>query len=252
MRILYLDIEVAPNLATVWAIFNQNIGINQLLETSRIMCYAAKWADTGKVIFDSEFKSDHDTMMQGLWDLMDEADIIIHYNGNKFDIPVINREFLFYGMSPPTPYKNIDLYRTIKKRFRFTSNKLDHVAQELGLGKKEETGGHQLWLDCMDGDGKAWKKMEKYNRQDVLLLEELYAVILPWIDNHPNMALWVNPTKPTCTNCGSERIKMNGREHTKTQSYQRYKCLDCEIPLRGRFSVLDKDVKENILVQVAP
>lgn len=249
MKILGIDIETAPNIATVWGLFKQNVAINQLIDTSRVMCYAAHWIGDGKVMFDSEHKSDHKKMIKGLHDLLEEADAVVHYNGNRFDMPTINREFLYYGMPPPAPYHNIDLFQVVKKRFRFASNKLDHVAQELGLGAKEKHEGHQLWLDCMNGDKAAWKRMESYNRQDVVLLEALYWRLLPWIKEHPNHGLYTDSERPVCTNCGSERVIKKGLEKLKVGVYQRYKCGECGTPLRGRYSMLDKEQNKNILTQ---
>lgn len=249
MKILLWDAELAPNLATVWSIWNQNIGINQLLETSRLMCFAAKWLGKKEIIFDSEYKSSHKEMVEKLWELLDEADAVVTYNGDKFDRGVINREFLLYGMEPPSPYHSIDLLRVVKKRFRFVSNKLDHVCQELGLGKKVEHEGHQLWLDCMNKKAKAWKKMETYNKQDVKLLELLYYRLLPWIQNHPNWALYLDTDRPVCPNCGSKHVVKKGTETTLTMRYERFKCKPCGTPIRGRTSIVEKEEKKNILTQ---
>lgn len=250
LKLLFLDIETAPNLATVWSIWNQNIAINQLLETSRVMCFAAKWYGEEDIIFSSEFDSSHEHMVNSLHDLLSEADAVIHYNGKRFDMPTINREFLKYGMLPPTPYKQVDLLNTVKKNFRFASNKLDHICDELGIGRKKETGGHELWLKCMDGDPEAWKVMKEYNIQDVALLEELYEKLLPWIGDHPNVALYYDSENPTCPNCGSEHVIKNGTVHTNVSSYQRYRCDDCGTNLRGRENLLNKVKSRNILTQV--
>ncbi|KKK65437.1 hypothetical protein LCGC14_2974120, partial [marine sediment metagenome] len=93
----------------------------------------------------------------------------------------------------------------------------------------------QLWLDCMAGDTSAWREMKKYNIQDVRLLEDMYDALLPWIKNHPNWGLYVDGDKNRiCTNCGSNKVKLNGFERTRVRTYQRYKCLRCGTPLRGR------------------
>lgn len=253
MNILALDIEVAPNLATVWGIFKQNIGINQLLETSYILCYSARWLDEGedRIIYDSVEKTDKKKMLTKLHNLLSKADAVVHYNGSNFDMPMINREFLLNGFPPPRPYKNIDLLQVVRKKFRFVSNKLDHVARELGIGTKVETGGHELWLDCMNGDKAAWAKMEEYNKQDVHLLVDLYKHILPWIDNHPNHAL-DNHLDDTmvCPNCGGIHLVKRGMAHMKTQSYQRYHCSECGTWSRGRYTALSKEKSRSILTQV--
>ena len=250
MKRLFLDVETAPNLATVWGIFNQNIGINQLMETSKVMCYTARWYGEDYTYFGSEFNMGHKEMIESLHTFLDEADAVIHYNGKKFDIPVINREFLKYGMQPPAPCKQIDLMQTIKKQFRFVSNKLDHVCDELGIGRKLSTGGHELWLRCMDGDKVAWATMEEYNIQDVMLLGELYDKLLPWITDHPNVALYMDSEHLVCPNCGGSHVIKRGIAHTNVGSYQRYHCESCGTWIRGRYTMNSKERQKNILTQV--
>lgn len=249
MKITFLDVEVAPNLATVWGVYNQNIGINQLLETSRIMCYTYQHYKEKHAFFGSEYEMGHKQMIESLWDVLNDTDVVCHYNGIKFDIPVINREFLKYDMSPPSPYKQIDLYKVIKKEFRFVSNKLDHICRELDIGAKAETGGHELWLACMQGDVSAWKRMEEYNIRDVSLVYDLYDKLKPWIKNHPNLALYLpEGEEPVCPNCGSKHLQRRGVEHTNTQSYRRYQCMDCKTWSRSRFTLRPSDT--TVLTQV--
>jgi hypothetical protein len=248
-KILFLDIESSPNLATVWSIWNQNIALSQLLETSYTMCWSAKWMGSNHVMFDSVQKSGKDGVIKSIYALINEADIIIHYNGKRFDIPVLNREFLLAKLLPPSPFKQIDLYQTVKKKFRFVSNKLAHITEQLGFAGKIHTT-HKLWLDCMNGDEKAWKDMEKYNKRDVTELEKLYKRILPWIENHPNMGLYMHKDRPVCTNCGSHKVQARGYQLTKTMKYQRFQCQDCGAWLRGRKMIPRPDNKENILTQV--
>jgi len=224
----------------VWGLWNQNIAINQIQEPGYTLCWAAK-QDSGPVIFDSSKK-----MIKHLHGLMEDADAIVHYNGTKFDIPTVNKEFLLQGLTPPSHYAEIDLLRTVRRRFRFTSNKLDYVCQQLGLGAKTKHMGMDLWRGCMAGDDKSWRTMEKYNKQDVLLLKKLYLKLLPWIPNHPNHGAFVNSDDPVCRNCGSKDIKKDGIQHNNILSYQRYRCRSCGAPLRGRRR-LDK-ASEGILV----
>lgn len=225
------------------------MSLNQLLETGSVICYSAKWVGGNKTIFDSEHRTPHKDMIKGLHNILSEADAVVTYNGKSFDLPTANKEFIKYRLPPPTPYHSIDLYQTIKKRFRFASNKLDHVSKELGLGQKEKHEGHQLWLDCMNGKRPAWKKMESYNKQDVVLLEGLYYRLLPWIKDHPNHGLYSDSERPVCTNCGSERVVRKGVERLKAGIYQRYRCVDCHTPLRGRYTLVDKEAGMNVLTQ---
>jgi len=225
MKILLLDIETSPNTAHVWGLWQQNVGLKQLLESSYVLCWAAKWLGDKEVLFDSVHQTREKTMLKKIHKLIDEADAVVHYNGTKFDMPTLNKEFLLQGLNPPSPYKQIDLLRTMRSNFRFPSNKLDYVAQRLGLGSKTSHEGHELWVKCMAGDEEAWKVMEKYNKQDVVLLEQVYNRVLPWIKNHPNRNLFSD--EAVCPTCGSHSLQKRGTSVTTTLRYQRYQCKDC-------------------------
>jgi rubredoxin len=238
-KILLLDIEMAPNVAHVWGIWDQNIGLNQLQESSYVMCYAAKWLGDKKMIFDSVKKSGEKKMLEGIHKLLDEADAVIHYNGKRFDIPSLNKEFLLHKMFPPSPFKEIDLLTVAKGRFRFVSNKLDYVAQSLGLGKKTEHSGHELWVQCMAGQAKAWKTMEEYNKNDVILLEKVYERFKPWIKNHINLSMLSDDGR-VCPNCGSKHYQKKGWRVTTASKYQRYQCQSCGTSFRDNKNVADR------------
>jgi predicted RNA-binding Zn-ribbon protein involved in translation (DUF1610 family) len=224
-KVLLLDIETAPNRVYTWGLFKQNVSISQIEEPGYTLCWAAKWLGDKKVMFDSIYDNVH--FIEGIWTLLDEADIVIHYNGKKFDIPTLNKEFIVHDYEPPSPYAEVDLYHTCRSRFRFASNKLDYVAQQLGLGAKVQHKGMSLWEGCMHNDPDSWKVMKKYNKQDVRLLEPLYERLLPWIQPHPNVGLWNKKATRVCPSCGSNNLQQRGTAKTITQLYNRYHCQDC-------------------------
>jgi hypothetical protein len=164
-------------------------------------------------------------MLKSIHELMESADVIVHYNGLRFDIPMLNKEFLEAGMNPPSPVKHIDLLRVVKSNFRFVSNKLDYVSQRLGIGKKTDHEGHELWLKVMNNDRAAWKRMEEYNKNDVVLLESLYDRLKGWIKQHPNHNAYSANT--VCTNCGSSKLHKRGEVRSRTSIFQRFQCQDC-------------------------
>ena len=143
MKILLIDIETATNLAHVWGLWQQNVGLPQLLEPGYTLCWAAKWLGEPEVYFGS-VKQGTERMTQEIHRLMSQADAIVHYNGNKFDIPTLNKDFLLQGLTPPAPAKQIDLLRVVKGKFRFPSNKLAYVSEALGVGGKAAHSGREL------------------------------------------------------------------------------------------------------------
>lgn len=244
MKILFIDIETSPNTAYVWKLFKETIPLARLIDSSEVLCWSAKWAGEKKVMFDSIYQSSPKKMLKNIHELLDEADAVCHFNGKSFDIPTLNKEFLIYGFPPPAPYKQIDLINTARSQFRFTSNKLDYICQRLGLGAKSQTD-FQLWVDCMNKDKKAWEQMEKYNKNDVVMLENLYNKLLPWIKGHPNAGLYQERSL-CCPHCGGTHYQKRGYSYTSTCRYTRLRCNDCGTWFRDRKNNLDKERYANV------
>jgi len=224
-RILVIDIETAPASGYIWKLFDVNISLSQLIDTSKVICFAAKWVGDKKVIFHSNQEDTHKKMIKKAWDLFNEADAVIGYNSKNFDCKILNKEFILSGFPPPAPYKHIDLLQTMKNKFKFMSNKLDHVSQELGIGKKTSHQGFELWQACMNNDSKAWKLMKKYNINDVKLTEELYDKVKGWLKTTFNFN--EHSESMVCPNCGSHNVTKNGTYKSPTRAYQKYVCNDC-------------------------
>lgn len=225
-RILALDLETSPNLAHVWGLWQQNVGINQLLESTEVICFGARWLGEDEVIFGSVHHNGKKEMLEMVHALVDEADAVMGWNSKGFDSKHLNREFLENGILPPSPYMDLDLMLQVKAAFRFPSNKLDYVAQKLGVGHKVRHSGHEMWIKCMAGDEDAWAEMKAYQIQDVDLLIDLYYKLLPWIKGHPNMGLYSDEIA-VCTNCGSHNITRQGFTRTGASTFQRFQCQDC-------------------------
>lgn len=241
IKTLVLDIETTPNLAYVWGLWSQNVNLRLLKDSTKVLSWVAKWLGEEEVFFGGGPKVSHKKMIVGMHKLMDAADAVVTYNGNKFDLPHLRREFIEAGLPPPSPAQSIDLYQVVKKQFKFPSAKLEYVAKRLGLGGKAEDGGFDTWLQCMAGSPEAWAKMEAYNRQDVLLTEKLYYKLLPWNTAHPHVGLYEgNPD--ACSNCGSDNLHARGWAYTKLSQYKRFRCMDCGTWTRGatRLAGVDK------------
>jgi uncharacterized protein YprB with RNaseH-like and TPR domain len=180
VKILLLDIETTPMQVYTWGLWDQNIGINQIIKSTEMLCFGAKWLGQKSVTFKSSHHDGKKAMLEELHKLMEEADVLVGWNSASFDHKHINREFLENGMLPPSPTKDLDLMTVTKANFQFPSNKLDYVAQKLGVGSKFKHSGFELWIKCMEGNDKAWREMKKYQIQDVQLLDSLYDILLPW------------------------------------------------------------------------
>jgi DNA polymerase elongation subunit (family B) len=197
-----------------------------------MISFAAKWYGDKKVLFYSEHHNGRAEMVRAAWDLLNEADIVISYNGISFDVKHLQREFLTSGLTPPSPFKNVDLLRTVRTEFKFPSNKLDYVSKAIGIGEKLKHEGQELWNLVLAGDSKAWERMKKYNIQDVKLTESLFDHLGSWIKTMPHLSLWTQ--KPhACHRCNSGNLIHDGFGHTSSAVYIRLHCQDCGAWNRG-------------------
>lgn len=223
MRLLTIDIETFPHEVYAWGLWDQNIGLNQIKSAGVVACFAAKWHDEKKFHFASVHEGSERAMLKKAHDLLSEADAVIGWNSTPFDVKWLQGQFIKHRLAPPAPFKEIDLLRTVRSRFKLASNKLDYAAQFLGIGQKVKTGGFDLWRDCMAGDEKAWVKMRRYNIADVRLTEKVYDRLLPWIKNHPNVSSHEDGL--CCPKCQGEKAQRRGYQYTQARRYARFQCI---------------------------
>jgi hypothetical protein len=230
-KVLVYDIETSPIVSYNWGIYEQNA--IEVIEDWQILCFAYKWLGDKKtyVVAQNDFQgykkgvNDDYQVVKRLHELFDEADVVIAHNGNKFDQKKAHARFLANGLTPPSPYKQIDTLQVARRYAAFTSNKLDDLGVKLGVGKKAPTGGFATWKGCLSGDSKAWNTMKKYNRQDVVLLEKIYLKLRPWITNHPAMNV-LEGYLDACPKCAGGPLQKRGTLKLNNGStVQRYQCM---------------------------
>lgn len=231
MKILLIDVETQPDVVYAWSVYESNaIAVR---EHWQLLSFSAQWYPGGKVVtkglcdYPGYRAGGSDRKLLGdVWNLLDEADIVVAHNGAHFDIRKINARFIAHGMTPPSPYKIVDTKREVKRVAAFSSNKLDWLSQQLDIGKKLEHEGWPMWQGCMAGDRAMWAKMKKYNTHDINLLRELYTRISPWI-TQPNAAMWSDVR--VCPNpaCGKPTLQRRGLARTMTRLYIRFQCSSC-------------------------
>ena len=234
IRILTIDIETRPMLVYSWGLFNQFHSIDQIVDHGGLLCFAAKWAGEKEVLFYSEWDDGLEAMVKAAHDLLSEADVVISYNGDRFDVKKLNNEFLLAGMAPPRPFKSIDLMKSNKARFDLPSRKLDYLVQRMGVGAKTPHTGFKLWIDCMARDPKALALMRKYNVQDVNVTERAYLRLLPWLTNAPHLGMFLREESFVCPYCATKiGSNLEGLAHTLVQAYDLFQCKRCEGWSRG-------------------
>lgn len=254
-KILIFDIETSPLRAYVWRRWKQNIYLDQTISEWFLISWAAKWLEESEVYSEclspKEIKSEDDSrIIKKLWMLIDEADIIIAHNGKSFDSKKMNSRFILQGLPPTSPYIQIDTKEVAAKQFGFSSNKLDALAGYFGIEHKDDTD-FELWSKCMDGDQEALNYMQKYNKKDVTILEQVYLKLRPWIKNHPNVALYLEEDNMVCPVCGSKHLEEDGSfYYTTVNKFKVMRCQDCGGISRVRNSSYPKNKIKNITVSL--
>lgn len=253
-KIITLDIETSPIQAYTWGIWQQNIGLNQIIRDWSVLSYCAKTLGERKVRYadTSEEADPYDdaTLMDRIWHELDEADIVIGQNSKRFDHRKINARLLQLGYRPPSPYKVIDTKVEAQKVAMFTSNKLEWLAAVLTDAPKDkhkDFPGFELWSECLKGNPRAWAVMRKYNPRDVLATEKLYLQLRPYIVGHPSLTVYGDGEKPACPKCGSHKVERRGFSYTQVGQYPRYHCNKCGGWSRGRFTVNTKEQRQALL-----
>jgi len=247
MKLLLIDLETSPFLGYTWGKYDQTV--LAFTEYSQIICMSWKWYGEPEVYAMAlpdyrgykKGKLNDKHLVKHLWKLLDRAEVVMGHNADRFDVKVANARFVFHNLTPPSPYQTIDTKKIAKRVGMFPSNKLDDLGQYFHVGKKMATGGFDLWQDCMKGDDAAWKKMKAYNKQDVMLLEEVYKRLLPWAPTHPNRNVFDEKTM-NCPRCGSHKVQRRGWRAAATGRRRAFQCQDCGGWSSGQLVQLEEKV----------
>lgn len=221
-KILYIDIEWEPAKAYVWRMWDENIGPDQLIDHGGMLCFCAHWEGSNEWMFWSKWTDGREGMAAAAKELLTQADAVVTYNGDKYDLPKINGEILLAGLQPPPQPTSIDVLKAVKK-LGFVMNRLAYIGPLLKVGGKLKHEGFNLWKDVIDGDERAQLKMMKYCIQDVKLLVKLYHKVKPFIRNHPHLG----KDRHECGACGSNHVQSRGYRRTKYFRIQRIQCQKC-------------------------
>lgn len=225
-KVLFWDIESSPNLGYCWGKWEQNV--IEYKKEWNLLSYAWKWQGEKTVHCKTlrDFGGNERKLAEHIHAQLMSADIIVGHNQDAFDVKKVRARFASFNMKPLKHLVSVDTKKVAKKYFAFNSNSLNDLGKTLNVGKKASTGGFQLWLDCMANKPKAWAKMAKYNKQDVLLLEAVYNRLQPHMTNHPSISL-LQGSKDGCPSCGKDSLIKRGLRATHATIQQQYVCKSC-------------------------
>lgn len=241
---LYLDIETSYNICRVWRCgWNLTVGPKDIIEERKIICVSWKWAGDPKT---HNLKWDRNkcdkTLLEKLIPVMDSADEIVMHNGDRFDEKWIRTRCLAHRIKCQPKYNTLDTLKKAKSHFNFNSNKLDYILQFCGLEGKRETGGLQLWIDCVEkNDRKALAKMVYYCDGDVIKLEEIWEEMAPYVHHNTHFGVLAGGERYDCPHCGGTHVYSNSKRATKGGTIKR--CMQCQ-DCGGCYTITDAQYKK--------
>lgn len=251
-RIAVMDIETLPMLVFAWGLWEQNVSLEQIVQDSCMLSWAGRYLDDPEIMSDillpdEAVERDTTRISQSCWDFLSKADIVVGHNFHGFDSKYINTEFLKNDLPPLKPTV-IDTLLVAKQNFRFSSNKLRYINDQLGIRNKLDNDGFPLWAECSRGKQEALDKMLEYNRGDIGATEELFYKVRPYIHGRLNIGLYTGDDQSVCPVCGSPDVHQEGYYYTSAGKWPQVRCEKCKCLARTKINILTKEKKKSLLI----
>jgi predicted RNA-binding Zn-ribbon protein involved in translation (DUF1610 family) len=232
LSILFFDIECTPMVSFLWDLKADYVNPDMVIQESFFLSWAAKWSGQPAVISERltgpEAQAKDDArIVAKLADLIRQADVVVAHNGDRFDLPKLNARVAVHGLQPLGNVKSIDTLKKARQAFKFKSNRLGELAESVGIPGKFPTS-FDLWRRCMAGDVPALKEMDAYCRQDVVVLEQVFEALRPYVKGLPRLVDASEYGQRVCPTCGSSDLARLDKPHrTNANAYDKFLCNKC-------------------------
>lgn len=229
---LFFDIETTYYQLQInaWQLRNNVKYFNpdSIIREKEIICISYKWQGDDKV-YTLDWRGGEKKMIKEFVKIMGDADEIIGHNSDRFDEKFLRTRALYHGVLMFPHYRTLDTLKKARSRFLFASNKLDYLGKFMQVGGKLEHQGMEMWDKVIAGDEKMLEKMIEYCERDVMLLEDVFSVMSPFIDHNNNFAVLSGGEKWECPECGSKDVQLHKFYTTPLGTIRRLmKCNDCK------------------------
>lgn len=238
-----LDIETSPLVVLVWRLGKQYVGPDAVIKDWHIMSFSAKklGAPANSMVYMETRDGNDKPLLKRLWDIFNEADVLITQNGKRFDEPMIRARMMLMGFQPYKPFKHHDTYIE-NKPAEFTSHSLAYMSSKFCKKfkklKHKVFAGLSLWKECLgyrisfNPNPKAWAEMKKYNNYDVLADEELYLNTRGWSTSKaPSI---YDGDERVCRYCGQNSLIKQTKKFDSTLKKKFY-WMQCQFVGCGKY-----------------
>lgn len=229
-RRLFFDIETAPNIGLFWeAGYKKNIDYSNIIKERAIICICYKYEGDKEVSYLTwDEKQSDKKMLQAFIEEANSAHELVGHNGDKFDLKWVRTRCLYHNIKMFPDYQTIDTLKVSRSKFKFNSNRLNYIAEFLGIGNKIKTEFGMWKAIILNNDEKAMAKMVKYCQKDVILLEKVFNKLYKHIENKIHYGVLFGEPRGTCPECGSDENIIHRKRATKTGLVKiQYECKTC-------------------------
>lgn len=236
---LFYDIETSYNIGKFWRTgYNININPQDIIHERAIICVSYKWAGEDKVHTLKWDKGCDKKLVTKFMKVLNEADELVGHNIDRYDTKFVRTRAIKHGISTLPKYISYDTLKQARKHFNFNSNKLDYIADFLGLGRKLKHAGLPMWDDIVlysvmnigsyKKYKKSLKKMIKYCEKDVVLTEAVYNKLRVHTERNTHHGVIQGKLSTSCPSCGSDNVRAIKPLVSKTgMTKWVMECLDC-------------------------
>ena len=248
---LFFDIETSFNVGIFWRSgYNLNINPGDIIHERAIICICYKWEGEEEVhSLQWDSKQSDKAMLKKFLKVMAQANEIVAHNGDRFDMKWLRTRCIFHGLPMPPVHNTIDTLKEAKRYFNFNSNKLDYIAKFLGVGKKMDTGGLDLWKDIVfKKSPEAMAKMVAYCQMDVNVLQAVFDKLNSYTQSKVNYAVLRGGDKYDCPQCGTTNVWYNKKVTTSAGTIHHWLiCKPCKKYFKVNNNTYQDWVKDRII-----
>lgn len=240
---LFYDIETSYNVVKAWrAGYNLTITPEDIIHERAIITIAYKWEGDDTVTVLTWDNGDDSKVITEFIKVMGESDEMIGHNIDHFDTKFIMGRALKHGIIGLPKYQSTDTLKLARKHFLLNSNKLDYIAQLLGIGSKIRHRGMAMWDDIiLRNDLKALEEMVQYNVQDVRLTEEVYKRLIKYTQPTIHHGVINGGETHSCPECGKMEASLEKTYVSKVGTQTRLMKCTCGT----HFTITNKKYQDN-------
>ena len=237
-RLLIWDLESSLLEGYFFRIWQENIPMRRIKKQAHLLSASFAYNDEhvqGYRLTPEQVRTGDDfDVVCKVVEAVNNCDLMVTFNGKRFDVKLLNTRALFWGLPPVKAPKHIDLFEQSKRVFKFPSNSMQNVSMYLGEKGKLETSGSNLWERCAEWENyeeceKALIEMVTYGNQDIEATRDLYKRFQGWMKGVPNLGVITNEVTENktlrCIHCGSDDVfPLDQKAYTSVSSFDLYRC----------------------------